>query len=90
MPLAAICHDPWIFIDAEVAEDRRLTSYAAFKNDLKKAGALWNDLAVVVDNGLVTSRTPEDLPEFNKKMLKDKALSLVMVVGWLRFQLWGS
>jgi len=70
-PVAAICHGPWTLIDAEVAEGRRLTSYPSIKRDLKNAGADWVDESVVVDNGLVTSRKPADLPAFNRKMIEE-------------------
>ena len=72
-PVAAICHGPWTLIDAEVAEGRRMTSYPSIRKDLENAGAEWTDQEVVVDNGLVTSRKPEDLPAFNAKMLEEIA-----------------
>ena len=67
-PVAAICHGPWTLIDAGVAKGRRLTSYHSIQSDLQNAGADWVDEPVVVDNGLVTSRKPSDLPAFNRKM----------------------
>jgi protease I len=70
-PVAAICHGPQILVDANVLEGRKVTSFFSVKNDLKNAGAIWEDSEVVVDNGLVTSRTPEDLPAFNKKMVEE-------------------
>jgi protease I len=70
-PVAAICHGPWTLIDAGVARGRRLTSYHSIQTDLKNAGADWVDEAVVVDNGLVTSRKPADLPAFNRKMIEE-------------------
>lgn len=70
-PVAAICHGPQILINAEVVEGRKLTSYQSVKKDLQNAGADWVDEEVVVDNGLVTSRSPEDLPAFNKKMVEE-------------------
>lgn len=72
-PVAAICHAPWTFIDAEVVEGRRLTSYHSLQTDLKNAGAEWVDEAVVVDDGLVTSRNPDDIPAFNEKMIVEFA-----------------
>lgn len=72
-PVAAICHGPQILIDAGVIEGRELTSYPSIKNDLKNAGARWTDQAVVVDEGLVTSRKPDDLPDFNAKLLEELA-----------------
>jgi protease I len=70
-PVAAICHGPQVLISAGVVEGRELTSYESVKVDLKNAGANWVDKEVVVDNGLVTSRTPEDLPAFNKKLIEE-------------------
>ncbi|KYP14132.1 type 1 glutamine amidotransferase domain-containing protein [Flavihumibacter sp. CACIAM 22H1] len=70
-PVAAICHGPQVLISAQVVSGRTLTSVAAIKIDLKNAGANWIDEEVVVDNGLVTSRTPEDLPAFNKKLVEE-------------------
>lgn len=70
-PVAAICHGPQILIDCGVIEGRQVTSYPSIKNDLKNAGARWVDQEVVVDEGLVTSRTPEDLEAFNAKMLEE-------------------
>jgi len=70
-PVAAICHGPWTLINAGVAAGRRLTSYPSIQADLKNAGADWVDEQVVVDNGLVTSRKPDDLPAFNQKMLEE-------------------
>jgi protease I len=72
-PVAAICHGPWTLIDAGVAKGRRLTSYPSIKSDLKNAGAEWVDEQVVVDNGLVTSRKPADIPAFNRKMIEEFA-----------------
>jgi protease I len=63
-PVAAICHAPWLLIEAGVLAGRRLTSYASIKTDVKNAGGLWEDSAVVVDQGLVTSRQPDDLDAF--------------------------
>ena len=70
-PVAAICHGPWTLIDAGVVEGRRMTSYHSIQSDLKNAGAEWVDEAVVVDNGLVTSRKPADIPQFNRKMVEE-------------------
>jgi protease I len=70
-PVAAICHGPQILINAGAVEGRNLTSVDSISIDLKNAGAQWEDSEVVVDNGLVTSRTPEDLPAFNAKMVEE-------------------
>jgi protease I len=72
-PVAAICHGPWTLIDAGVVRGRRMTSYKSLKTDLINAGAEWSDEPVVVDNGLVTSRTPADLAAFNAKMVEEIA-----------------
>jgi protease I len=70
-PVAAICHAPWILINAGVVEGRRMTSVASVAQDLRNAGANWVDEPVVVDSGLVTSRTPKDLDDFNSKLLEE-------------------
>ena len=72
-PVAAICHAPWTLIDAGVVEGRTLTSYHTLQMDLKNAGANWVDKEVVVDEGLVTSRNPDDIPAFNRKMVEEIA-----------------
>jgi protease I len=72
-PIAAICHGPWVLIEAGVAKGRKLTSWPAIQSDLKNAGANWVDEEVVVDNGLVTSRKPDDIPAFNRKMIEEFA-----------------
>ncbi|MEO8590257.1 MAG: type 1 glutamine amidotransferase domain-containing protein [Flavobacteriales bacterium] len=70
-PVAAICHGPWMLAEADVVRGRKLTSYGSIKTDLKNAGAIWSDQEVVVDQGLVTSRSPKDLPAFNAKLLEE-------------------
>ncbi len=70
-PVAAICHGPQILISAGLVQGRTMTSVEAVRIDLENAGANWMDEAVVVDNGLVTSRTPKDLPDFNAKMVEE-------------------
>jgi protease I len=72
-PVAAICHGPQVLIEADVVRGRKLTSYPSVKTDLKNAGAEWVDEEVVVDNGLITSRKPDDIPRFNEKMLEEIA-----------------
>ncbi len=69
-PVAAICHGPWVLIDAGVVKGRTITSWPAIQTDVRNAGATWVDREVVVDNGLVTSRKPDDIPAFNKKMIE--------------------
>ena len=70
-PVAAICHGPWTLINAGVVDGRKMTSYKSIRKDLENAGANWVDEEVVVDQGLVTSRNPDDLPAFCKKMVEE-------------------
>lgn len=72
-PVAAICHGPQTLVETGMLKGRKLTSYPSLQTDLKNAGAEWVDEEVVVDNGLVTSRRPDDLPAFNKKMIEEIA-----------------
>jgi protease I len=72
-PVAAICHGPQLLIEADVVRGRRMTSYQSVKKDLMNAGANWVDEPVVVDQGLVTSRKPDDIPHFNAKMIEEFA-----------------
>ena len=72
-PIAAICHAPWLLVEADVVRGRRVTSYPSLKTDLRNAGAEWVDEEVVTDQGLVTSRTPDDIPAFNAKMIEEFA-----------------
>jgi protease I len=72
-PVGVICHGPWTLIDAGVAEDRTLTSWPSLETDLRNAGANWVDEEVHVDQGLVSSRKPEDLEAFNAKIVEEFA-----------------
>lgn len=72
-PVAAICHGPWTLIDAGVVQGRRVTSYPSIRADLQNAGAIWEDSEVVVDQGLTTSRSPDDLEAFNAKVVEEVA-----------------
>jgi protease I len=72
-PVAAICHGPWTLVEADVVRDRTITSWPSLKTDLRNAGAKWVDREVVTDNGLVTSRKPDDIPAFNQKMIEEFA-----------------
>ncbi|WP_461449935.1 type 1 glutamine amidotransferase domain-containing protein [Mucilaginibacter sp.] len=72
-PVAAICHGPQMLIETGLLKGRKLTSFPSLQTDLRNAGAEWVDEEVVVDNGLVTSRTPADLPAFNKKAIEEFA-----------------
>jgi protease I len=69
-PVAAICHGPWTVIEAGAARGRQMTSWPSLKTDLKNAGANWVDKDVVVDQKLVTSRKPDDIPAFNREMIQ--------------------
>jgi deglycase len=71
--VAAICHASWTLIEAGVVRGRRLTSYPSIQTDVRNAGGNWVDEEVVVDNGLVTSRSPKDLPAFNRKLVEEFA-----------------
>lgn len=70
-PIGAICHGPQVLIDAEIVRGKEMTSYPALRTDLVNAGANWVDREVVTDQGLVTSRSPEDLDAFNAKLLEE-------------------
>jgi protease I len=72
-PVAAICHGPWTIIEADHVRGRTLTSWPSLKTDIRNAGGKWVDQEVVTDNGLVTSRKPDDIPAFNKKMIEEFA-----------------
>jgi protease I len=72
-PIAAICHAPWLLVEADVVRGRRLTSYPSLRTDIRNAGGEWTDEQCVVDQGLVTSRRPDDLPAFIDKMLEEFA-----------------
>jgi protease I len=69
-PVAAICHGPWTVLEAGCARGKRMTSWPSLKTDLRNAGANWVDEDVVVDGSLVTSRKPDDIPAFNREMIK--------------------
>lgn len=70
-PVSAICHGPWLIAEADAAKGRRMTSYPSIRTDLENAGAKWFDDEVVVDEGLVTSRSPDDMDVFIDKMLEE-------------------
>jgi protease I len=72
-PIAAICHAPWTLIETGATRGRKMTSWPSLKTDLRNSGANWVDEEVVVDNGLVTSRKPDDIPAFNRKMIEEFA-----------------
>jgi protease I len=70
-PVAAICHGPWVLVEAGAVSGRKLTSWPTLQTDIRNAGGNWVDREVVVDQGLVTSRKPDDIPAFNKKMIEE-------------------
>jgi len=70
-PVGSICHGPQLLIETGIVKGRQMTSYPSLKTDLVNAGANWQDKEVVVDKGLVTSRSPKDLPAFNKKLVEE-------------------
>ena len=70
-PVAAICHAPWVLVEAGVVRDRKLTSWPTLQTDIRNAGGNWVDEQVVVDQGMVTSRKPDDIPAFNEKMIEE-------------------
>ncbi|GAB2749244.1 type 1 glutamine amidotransferase domain-containing protein [Salinifilum aidingensis] len=72
-PVAAICHAPWMLVEADVVRGREVTSYPSLATDLRNAGATWVDREVVTDRGLVTSRTPDDLAAFDAKVVEEIA-----------------
>ena len=75
-PVAAICHGPWVLVEAGVTKGRKLTSWPTLQTDIRNSGGTWVDEQVVVDQGLVTSRKPDDIPAFNGKMIEEFAESV--------------
>jgi protease I len=72
-PVAAICHGPWMLVEADAVRGRKVTSWPTLQTDIRNAGGDWVDEQVVVDSGLVTSRKPDDIPAFNAKMIEEFA-----------------
>jgi protease I len=72
-PVAAICHGPWVLVEAGVVKGRTVTSWPTLQTDIRNAGGTWVDQEVVVDSGLVTSRKPDDIPAFSRKMIEEIA-----------------
>ena len=75
-PVAAICHGPWLLVEADVVRGRTVTSWPSLQTDLRNAGADWVDREVATDEGLVTSRKPDDIPAFSRKMIEEFAEGL--------------
>lgn len=69
-PVAAICHAPWVLIEADVVSGRQVTSWPSLQSDISNAGGDWVDQSVVIDGNLITSRKPDDLPDFDKELLR--------------------
>jgi len=69
--VAAVCHGPWLLVQADALKGRQATSYKSIRKDVENAGAKWVDETVVVDNGIITSRNPDDLPAFTKKIIEE-------------------
>jgi protease I len=72
-PVGVICHGPWTLVEADLVRGRRLTSWPSVKTDIRNAGGEWDDQEVIVDQGLVSSRKPDDLPAFNAKIIEEFA-----------------
>jgi protease I len=72
-PMAVICHGPWVLVEAGLARGRTLTSWPSLRTDIRNAGGDWVDQEVVVTDGIVTSRSPDDIPAFNEKMIEEFA-----------------
>jgi protease I len=72
-PVGAICHAPWMLVEADVVRGRPVTSWPSLKTDIRNAGGDWQDERVIVDDGLVTSRKPADIPAFNEKIIEEFA-----------------
>jgi len=70
-PVAAVCHGPWLLVQADALKGRKATSYPSIRKDVENAGAQWVDEKVVVDNGIITSRNPDDLPAFTAKIIEE-------------------
>ena len=70
-PVGAICHGPWMLVEADVVRDLKVTSWPSIKTDIRNAGGNWVDEEVVVDKGLTTSRKPDDIPAFNEKIIEE-------------------
>jgi protease I len=72
-PIAAICHGPWMLVEADLVRGRKLTSWPSLRTDIRNAGGQWEDSQVVTDHGMVTSRKPDDIPAFNESMIEEFA-----------------
>ena len=75
-PIGAICHGPWMLVEADLVRGRKVTSWPSLQTDIRNAGGRWEDSEVVADHGLVTSRKPDDIPAFNRKAIEEFAQSM--------------
>jgi protease I len=87
-PIAAICHGPWMLVEADLVRGRKLTSWPSLRTDIGNAGGAWQDSEAVVDHGLITSRKPDDIPAFNRSLIEEfaRAMSKPMAAGRTRGQ----
>jgi len=72
-PIAAICHAPWVLVEADVVRGLHVTSWPSLQTDIRNAGGTWSDEQVITDHGVVTSRKPDDIPAFSEKMIEEFA-----------------
>jgi len=80
-PMAVICHGPWMLVESGVVRGRRVTSWPTLQTDIRNAGGTWVDEEVVVDDGIVASRKPDDIPAFNERMIEQFAEDRVPARG---------
>lgn len=83
-PIAAICHGPWMLVEADLIRGRKLTSWPSLQTDIRNAGGRWEDNEVVADHGLITSRKPDDIPAFNRKAIEEFGESMHRSAGTKR------
>lgn len=89
-PIAAICHGPWMLVEADLVRGRKVTSWPSLQTDIRNAGGRWEDSEVVADTGLITSRQPDDIPAFNRKMIEEFAGGMQKRAGTERTQTAGA
>jgi len=75
-PIAAICHGPWLLVEADLVRGRKVTSWPSLQTDVRNAGGRWEDSEVIADHGLITSRKPADIPAFNRKVIEEFAAGM--------------
>jgi len=89
-PIAAICHGPWMLVEADLVKGRKVTSWPSLQTDIRNAGGHWEDSEVIADTGLITSRKPDDIPAFNRKMIEEFAGRMQKRAGTERTQTAGA